>query len=183
MNKTIALLCWLSSLPASGIGQVPVPQTLADSTWISYRLIHPLHTIDARSNAVQYHIVADPLSRKITGVTASVDVTTFDSGNSNRDSHAMEVIDAITYPDAGFSSTTITEKGDSLFVAGNLTFHGVTKGVTMAGVFAWSPGRLEVHGGFDISLTEFKVDRPALLLIPVEDKLAFALNAVFVWKN
>ena len=53
----------------------------------------------------------------------------------------------------------------------------------MAGVSTWGPGRLEVQGGFEISLTDFKIERPALLLIPVEDRLTFELKAVFVWRN
>ncbi|HTP12644.1 MAG TPA: YceI family protein, partial [Bacteroidota bacterium] len=43
-------------------------------------------------------------------MTVRVDVTTFDSGNSNRDSHAMEVVDALTYPDVQFTSTSVVQR-------------------------------------------------------------------------
>ena len=77
----------------------------------------------------------------------------------------METVDAITYPDVRFISTSVYQEGDSLKIHGNLTFHGVTKNIYIAGVAKWTDSKLVVNGSFDISLTAFKVPRPALLLI------------------
>ena len=112
-------------------------EELKGESWISYRLVHPLHEIDAKSTSPEFDVELDPATKTIKTVTAQVDVTTFDSGNSNRDSHAMEVIDAITYPDVEFTSTNIVQRGDSVFVTGKLTFHGVTHDITMAGATTW----------------------------------------------
>ena len=146
---------------------------------VTYRLVHPLHEIEATSKNVQYLLDADVAAKKVEHVAAQVDVTTFDSGNSNRDSHAMEVIDAITYPDVRFMSTSITQSGDSIHVTGRLTFHGVTRDVTIGGMLTWSSQELVMHGGFDLSLEAFKIERPSLLMIPVEDKLSFTVTAAF----
>lgn len=182
MRKPLFVLSLLLGMVALTMAQPRVAETLKGESWISYRLVHPLHEIDAKSTSPEYRVELDPTTREIKTVTAQVDVTTFDSGNSNRDSHAMEVIDALTYPYVQFTSTSIVQKGDSLFVTGKLTFHGVTKDITMAGVATWQPNRLDVRGAFNIGLTEFKIDRPSLLLIPVEDKLSFTLAAAFAWK-
>ena len=182
MRKPLFILSLLVAVVAIAPGQPRVAETLKGESWIAYRLTHPLHVIDAKSTSPEYRVEIDPTKKEITTVAAQVDVMTFDSGNSNRDSHAMEVVDALTYPDVTFASTAVIQKGDSLFVTGKLTFHGVTKDITMAGTATWQPNRLDVHGAFDISLTEFKVDRPSLLLIPVEDKLSFTLAAAFSWK-
>jgi len=163
-------------------GQPRIAENLKGESWIAYRLVHPLHVIDAKSTAAEYRVELDPTTKEIKTVAAQVDVTTFDSGNSNRDSHAMEVVEALSYPDVLFTSTSVLQKDDSLFVTGKLTFHGVTKDITMAGTTQWAPNRLDVHGAFDIGLTEFKIDRPSLLMIPVEDKLSFTLSAAFSWK-
>ena len=112
--------------------------------------------------------------RTIKKVEVQVDVTTFDSGNSNRDSHAMEVIDALDYPDADFTSSSVKSSGDSLKVYGKLTFHGVTKDIVISAFEKWNGKNLIVKGNFNISLTEFKIDRPSLLLIPVNDALKFS---------
>ena len=151
----------------------------SEESSMTYTLVHPLHKVEATSKGVQYHVQADPVTREIKSVSASVDVMTFDSGNSSRDSHAMEVIDAISYPEASFSSTSVARNGDSIEVAGRLTFHGVTKDIVLGAMTKWSQGRLEVDGGFEVSLTAFNIERPALLLIPVEDRLTFSFAAVF----
>jgi polyisoprenoid-binding protein YceI len=150
-----------------------------DESWMSYTLTHPLHTFDAVSKDVQYTVVLDSACRQVTGVTGTVDVTTFDSKNSNRDSHAMEVVDAITYPDASFASTRVVQDGENLAVTGNLTFHGVTKEVLAAGTAKWADGKLTVNEKFAFCMTTFGIEKPSLLLMPVNDTLHFALQAVF----
>lgn len=152
-----------------------------DGSVMTYRLVHPLHKIEATSKAVDYSVDIDPARKEIVRVAGVVDVTTFDSGNSNRDSHAMEVIDALSYPDARFVSTGIVQHGDSVTVNGKLTFHGITKEVQAKARTQWSENRLEVVGGFDVTLTAFSIERPSLLLIPVEDLLAFSFTVIIVW--
>jgi polyisoprenoid-binding protein YceI len=150
-----------------------------EESWMSYTLHHPLHTFDAVSKDIQYTVALDSTCRQVTGVTGTVDVTTFDSKNSNRDSHAMEVVDAITFPDATFASTHVTQDGENLTVTGNLTFHGVTKEVVAAGTAKWADRKLTVEEHFSFCMTSFGIERPSLLLMPVNDTLHFALQAVF----
>jgi len=160
----------------------PVQATaLKESSILAYRLVHPLHEVDAVSHDAVFDVLVLPSARKLLSVAARVDVMTFDSGNSNRDSHAMEVIDAITFPEASFTSTSIVQSGDSINVAGRLTFHGVTNDLTMRGTVKWMDHRLEVRGAWDLSLTAFKVERPALLLMPVEDRLRFTFAVTLTW--
>ncbi len=154
---------------------------IKDESKLTYNLSHPLHEVESTSKEVAYKVEVDPANRVIKSVSASVDVTTFDSGNSNRDSHAMEVIDALTYPEVTFASTSITQNGDSAKVTGKLTFHGVTKEILIPAVLKWSPNRLDVHGDFSISLTAFRVERPSLLMIPVSDELRFTVVAAYRW--
>ncbi len=129
---------------------------------ISYKLTHPLHEIEAESNKADCYLDIDTTSKVIKDVAVQVNVTSFNSGNSNRDSHAMEVVDALDYPNARFISTNVTQKGDSVFAKGNLTFHGIKKEVTIHAITNWSSGQLTLKGGFDISLTEFHIKRPSL---------------------
>ncbi len=163
----------------TGAAQQHAVTLLKDESWMKYTVSHPLHTVEATSKDVNYTLTLDSTLSRITSVAGTVDVTTFDSQNSNRDSHAMEVIDAITYPDASFASTSVTETGDSLVVSGKMTFHGVTKEIISSGTAKWSPGKVAVSERFNISMTSFGIDRPSLLLMPVEDTIHFSLQAVF----
>lgn len=162
------------------VAQTKQLELLKDESSITYKLVHPLHEIEATSKDASYQLDIDPAMNKIVDVSASVDVTTFDSGNSNRDSHAMEVIDAISYPEVTFVSSSITQSGDSLRVAGKLTFHGVTRDIMALAACKWSTDKVEVRGSFVLSLTDFKIERPSLLMIPVEDALRFTFVAA--WK-
>jgi polyisoprenoid-binding protein YceI len=180
MSKLSKLIILLFGFCMSALAQPKWAEVIKDESSVTYRLTHLLHTVEAVSKDVTYRIEIDVSKKEIKSVSAQVDVTTFDSGNSNRDSHAMEVIDAITYPNASFSSTSIIQRGDSVTVAGKLTFHGVTKDVVLLGVTKWSQNRLDVQGGFEISLTAFQVQRPSLLMVPVKDELQFTLKASFV---
>jgi polyisoprenoid-binding protein YceI len=182
MKRSLFVVCVLAALTATTLAQSRIVQTLAGESWVAYRMVHPLHVIDAKSTSVDFKVDLNPVTKEIKTVTAQVDVTTFDSGNSNRDSHAMEVIDAITYPDVEFTSTSVEQREDSIFVTGKLTFHGMTNDIVLAGATRWQENRLDVVGKFDISLTEFKIERPSLLMIPVEDKLSFTLATAFTWK-
>lgn len=182
MNRYVILAFWLLAgiLPAAA--QTTLPDAIKDESSVTYTLVHLFHTVEGKSKNVNYRVEIDPVQKEIKSVTAQADVTTFDSGNSNRDSHAMEVIDAITYPDVTFSSTSVSRQGDDLTVAGKLTFHGITNDITATGTSKWSPGKLEFQGAFALSLTAFKVERPSLLMIPVDDTLHFSLKAAFELK-
>lgn len=179
-RATFAVL-WLFLAVAATSGQTKTVEAIKDESLITYRINHTLHHIEATSKDGWFRVELDPARREIKSVMAQVDVMTFDSGNSNRDSHAMEVVESIKYPDVTFASTSVTQNGDSLSVAGKLTFHGVTKDIVMTGATKWSQNKLEVQGSFELSITAFKIERPSLLMIPVDDALKFSLHASFVW--
>ncbi len=156
-------------------------ESIKDKTSITYKVVHPLHEIVATSTDVYANIEADIETKKIKRVSTVVDVMTFDSGNSNRDSHAMEMVDALTYPEATFTSTGIlqSKSNDSITVTGKLFFHGVTKEVTLYGFTDWATDTLKIQSNLTTTLTEFNIEKPSLLMIPVKDSLWFTISAMF----
>lgn len=71
----------------------------------------------------------------ISASTLSVLIKTasLDSNHEARDVHltSADYIDAASFPDATFVSTSMADKGDGLIeVTGDFTFHGVTKSIT-----------------------------------------------------
>jgi polyisoprenoid-binding protein YceI len=179
MKQIIAAAFFLIVSGAAAQSQVKTLSSIKDETSMTYYLVHPLHKIEATSRDVTSTVSVDVSSNAIKSVKASVDVTTFNSGNSNRDSHAMEVIDAIDFPEASFTSTSVSSHNDSLFVSGKLTFHGVTRDIMMNSLVQWSDKKMIVHAEFWISLTNFQIERPALLLVPVEDGLRFTITTAY----
>lgn len=164
--------CWLCS-------QNLVLQSDKAKTKINYELRHPAHDVKAYSNELEVKIEYNKTTNTIINAIAQVPVKSFDSHNSNRDSHAMELIEAIKYPYARFRSTKIVDGGDSLTVYGNLTFHGITKNITIKGSKKIWSNRLVVTGKFAISLDAFQVERPKLLFVPTEEYLRFEFTSEF----
>jgi polyisoprenoid-binding protein YceI len=179
MTRIHWLALWTVIAGTGLLAQTKTEEVIKDESMITYRIDHLLHHIEATSKDGWFRVEVDPAKKEIKSVSAQVDVMTFDSGNSNRDSHAMEVIESIKYPDVTFAGTTVIQSADSVTVSGKLTFHGVTRDIQMRGVARWGEHELKVEGGFTISLTAFKIERPALLMVPVDDALRFTLKAAF----
>jgi len=174
------LVLFLLVVPfALSFGQMKRYEAVKPESFIKYKITHPLHEFEATSKQTYCVVDADTANKQIKDVLVQVPVSSFDSGNSNRDSHAMEVVEELMYPDARFISSSITQKGDSLEVQGNLTFHGVTKEITFPAFASWNNNKLTVNGKFSVSLTEFKIKRPSLLLIPINDTIQFWFSQVF----
>jgi polyisoprenoid-binding protein YceI len=78
----------------------------------------------------------DPLQST---VTASVDLTSIDTDNPDRDAHirSADFFEVETYPTMTYRSTSVRQDGDSFVVDGELTLHGVTREV---------PLHLEING-------------------------------------
>lgn len=73
-------------------------------------------------------------------VTATIDLATIDTGNTQRDEHvrSADFLDVATYPTMTYRSTGLRPDGDAFLLDGELTLRGITKEV---------PLRLEI-GGF-----------------------------------
>jgi polyisoprenoid-binding protein YceI len=91
----------------------------------------------------------------------------------------MEVLDALSYPTVSFNSKSITTTGTNLTVGGDLNFHGRTKPIVFAATTAKAADKLTVDGQANVSLTAFEIDRPSLLMIPVDDTLKISFIVVF----
>jgi polyisoprenoid-binding protein YceI len=72
-------------------------------------------------------------------VEAEVDMTTIDTGNTDRDGHirSADFFEVDRYPTMTFRSTSVEPAGNELVVHGDLTLRGVTRPVNLD---------LEVHG-------------------------------------
>lgn len=91
-------------------------------------------------------------------VTATIDVSTIDTGVDQRDTHlkSADFFEVAKYPTASFASTGVTKSAGGLTVNGNLTLHGVTKPVVLEvdGPNGPVPGMdHKPHAGFSASTT------------------------------
>jgi len=101
----------------------------------------------------------DPADVAKSGVEATIDVTSVDTGVAARDTHlkSPDFFDVAKFPTMTFKSTGVHKAGDHFDVAGDLTLHGVTKQVVLR---LDEPGKEQtgmdgksVHRGFTATTT------------------------------
>ena len=119
-------------------------------------------------------------------VAVRAKVESFDSGNANRDSHMKETIEAARFPLVELKAqgdaappATFPATVDRTFKA-ELTFHGVKKSLDVPVKLTYASAtniRAEAH--LSLSLDEFKVERPSLMFVKIDDALQVDVNIAF----
>jgi polyisoprenoid-binding protein YceI len=160
------------------LGKITLKADKAHSS-ITYHCVHPLHEwngVDKNSICVMTYLDS---SNTIEKVAMLAKVADFDTENSNRDSHAMEVLDGIKYPNVTFSSTAIVADGNHLKVTGNLNFHNETRAISFDALRVDADKQISVTGSFSILLSDYKIARPSFMLKEMEDKMDLSFVMVF----
>lgn len=184
--RRLALLATalLLALPAAQ-AQAQTFSAKKDASSLTYKLKHKLHEVvgTAKPSDGKARLLPDGTLQ----VAVRANVKDFDSGNGNRDAHMQEVTEAAKYPLVDFKGLATGVKVPTTFPAtvpvtlkGKLTFHGVTQDVSipMTVVFT-SAKEATAEGSFDISLEGYKIERPSLLMVKVDDKLVLDTKLVF----
>ncbi|MDP5120046.1 MAG: YceI family protein [Spirosomaceae bacterium] len=146
---------------------------------IVYFMSHPMHDWDASAKTFKTVITYDDATKQINSVASVAKVQSFDSGNSNRDSHAIEVLDALRNPNITFVSNDIKEDGENLKIDGKLTFHGVTKPVTLNAIRKDAKSIMTITGKMEINMTDFGVEPPGLMGISAKETIRIDYTMTF----
>ncbi len=134
---------------------------LAPGTWaldtnhtsVSFAIRHlGVAKVRGRFNDVSAELVVGE-SLADTNVTATVDLSSVDTGNADRDAHvrAPDLLDVAQRPTMTYRSTGVREAGDRWILAGELTIGDVTKpielDVELGGIESFVDGTR--HAGFE----------------------------------
>ena len=146
---------------------------------LTYGMNHPMHEWTGDSKNFTSVILTDKDKKTISKVAVSVKINSFDTQNANRDSHTIEVTDALKFPSVTFSSEKIVQNGEKLSVTGVLSFHGVKRRITFDAIQKNANGKIEVSGGFAIKMTDYNIDPPTLLGVAAEDLITIKFKTVY----
>ena len=146
---------------------------------ITYSANHVLHPWKGENTNVKGVLVLYPNTQEIKEMAVLAFVQDFDSKNDGRDAHALEVLESLSYPEVRFYSNLMEQKKDSLFIHGQLDFHGVNKNATIVGIKKLVEDKIILSGNFEIKPTDYKIQLPSFMMVKIDDVLNFDFELTF----
>ena len=156
---------------------VAIPTFGADSQWVlqqstlTYHVSHPLHQTDGVSRTAKGKGVCHAGQCEF---LIAVPVKSFDSGDSNRDLHTIQVTRGAEFPlvtvrtrlpESAAAAQTIDADLEIQFAGQTVHYKQVSFKLEKEGA--------EVHitGTIPATLSDFKIDPPSLLTMPVKNEI------------
>jgi hypothetical protein len=167
MNTKILLAVFLLVAPALA----------ADSQWVleqstlTYHVSHPLHPSEGVSHAARGKGVCHAGQCEF---LIAVPVKSFDSGDSNRDLHMLQVTRGAEFPmvtvrtrlpEAASASATVHADLDIQFAGQAAHYKEVSFQLVTQGT------ETKISGTIPATLSDFKIDPPSLLTLPVKNEI------------
>ncbi|SEC27062.1 YceI family protein [Paenibacillus sp. GP183] len=142
-------------------------------------------------NSFEAQIEADPDDLTTANVQFSIDLSSIDTRNADRDNHLRtgDFFDIEQYPRMTFQSTSITKKGEGEYnVTGNVSLHGVTRPESFtvsfegAGKDPWGNEKVGFSGNGSLKRSDYGLTYNAALetggfLIGDEVKVSIEIEA------
>ena len=151
-----------------------------ENSLITYFGVHYLHKWEGSTSDVKGVVSYDKNIDQYE-CSISVPLSTFSSGNDNRDSNMLVYCRAFDFPNINFQSTSIKVNESTLEIEGKIEFAGEEKEIkTNAKLNSLDNNLFAIEGELDILLSEFKVERPSLLFVEIEDlvKIKYSIQGV-----
>ena len=151
-----------------------------NSSEIIYSGKHFLHAWSGKNKKINGLLFVDQASNEVNKIAVLLYVNDFDSGNSNRDSHSLEVLNALKFPEIRFYSENIISDNNSITFKGNLEFHGKTISKDILTFVNRKDNKIQLEGDFKISLNEFGIKAPSFMLAEIEDLIDLSFSLEFI---
>ncbi len=178
MNKKFVALFLLLALPQ--LLQDARQWVLTRST-LTYDISHPLHDADGVSHAARGKGICDAGTCNF---LVAAPVKSFDSGNSNRDLHMLEVVRGAEFPmiivrfnlpGSALTSTTLHANLEIQFAGQTAEYRQVPFQRTAKG------NEIEVTGTIPLKLSDFKITPPSLLAMPIKNEVPVRVDTF--WRS
>jgi hypothetical protein len=168
MNERILVAFLLLTLPAFA---GPDSQWVLQQSTLTYHVSHPLHQTEGVSHAAKGKGVCHAGQCDF---LIAVPVKSFDSGDSNRDLHMLQVTRGAEFPlvtvrtrlhESAAASATINADLEIQFAGQTAQYKQVPFKVEAQG------GQTHITGTIPATLADFKIDPPSLLTMPVKNDI------------
>lgn len=165
---------------------LPPVALAADSQWVldqstlTYHVSHPLHQTDGVSHAARGKGICHDGQCDF---LIAVPVKSFDSGDSNRDLHMLQVTRGAQFPlvtvrtrlpESASTSSTINADLEIEFAGQTAHYKQVAFQLVKEGT------QTRISGTIPATLTDFKIDPPTLLTMPVKNEIP--IHVEIIWR-
>jgi hypothetical protein len=178
MNHNERLPIALLLLAPAGLAQADRQWVLEQST-LTYHVSHPLHQTDGVSHAARGKGVCHAGQCDI---LIAVPVKSFDSKDSNRDLHMLQVTRGGQFPlvsvrtrvpETASASTTIHADLEIEFAGQTAQYKQVAFQLVAQGT------QIKISGTIPATLSDFKIDPPSLLAVPVKNEMPVRVDMIW----
>jgi YceI-like domain len=168
MKKKILLILLLFALPSLARAD---SKWVLDHSFLTYHVSHPLHEVDGTSHAARGKGVCH--AGECDFLIAAT-VKSFDSGDTNRDLHMIEITRGAAFPlvvvhtrvpDVDIKTSTIRADLEVKFAGQTARYKQVPFQLTMQG------NEVRLTGTIPATLTDFKIKAPELLAMPIKNEI------------
>jgi len=173
----IRLIALLLILTVNNLAGQEIKKINSERSNISYTGSHFLHKWSADNTNISGLVQIDEESILNIGVVAKV--TDFKSGNSSLDSNSFKALEALKFPNIVFKSTEIKEINDKIIINGLIEFHGIEASIKLEADLVQVAGLKNLTGEFSLSLTDFLIDPPSLLLRKIDDEISIKFDIFY----
>lgn len=158
------------------------PGHAADSTWVlqesalTYHVSHPLHQSEGVSHAAKGKGVCQA---GVCDFLIAAPVKSFDSADSNRDLHMLQVTRGAEFPmvvvrtrvpEEALGSSTIHADMEIQFAGQTVQYKQIPFQAVRRG------NQIRLTGTIAATLSDFKIDPPSLLAVPVKNELPIRVD-------
>jgi hypothetical protein len=176
MKTTRILVILLLVSPV--LAQSPETWLLTQST-LTYHMSHPMHQVDGTSHAARGKGVC---SAGACDFLVAAPVKSFDSGDTNRDEHMLQVTRGADFPvvsvrfrlpQSELSSPTIYCDLDVTFAGNTAHYAHVPFQQTIQG------DTHHITGAVPSTLTDFKIPPPSFLTVPIKNEIPVKVDLLW----
>ena len=173
MNKKILIGFLLLALPAFGGSD---GQWVLEQSSLTYHVSHALHESEGVSHAARGKGVCHAGQCDF---LIAVAVKSFDSGDSNRDLHMVQVTRGAQFPivtvrtrlpESAATAATINADLEIQFAGQTAQYKQIPFKLVTQG------GETHITGTIPATLSDFKIDPPSLLMMPVKNEIPVRLD-------
>ncbi len=178
MKRFVSALLLMIVLPLAGQSTSGRSWVL-DSSTLTYHMSHPIHEVDGASHAAKGKGVCNAGTCEF---LVAAPVKSFDSGDTNRDLHMLQVTRGAQFPvitvrfripEAAMSLPELDFELEVQFAGNTAHYSHVPFHQDMRGA------EHHISGTIPSTLTDFKIDPPSFLTVPIKNQIPVRVDMLW----